>query len=111
MTRKLYITDAMLERKGACKVVRDQINEVLGTRSRKVPVTYLTALAVEVCTRRINWAADYLLTPAQRAVYWSSAFARTAASCGASPRLQTTDYDRERRKAEAFVTAYYSPKR
>lgn len=99
MTRKLYITDAMLERKGACKVVRDQINEVLGTRSRKVPVTYLTALAVEVCTRRINWAADYLLTPAQRAVYWSSAFA------------QTTDYDRERRKAQAFVTAYYSPKR
>ncbi|HWX29579.1 MAG TPA: hypothetical protein VNZ53_19305 [Steroidobacteraceae bacterium] len=102
MTRKLYLTESMLVRAGACKGVRDQLNELFGLRTRRVPITNTTARAVELTLSRITWAVDYLLTTKQRRVYWRERGKFTSL------------YDQHQRalkRADAFVTAYYSPKK
>lgn len=105
--RTLYITDAMLKRKGACMGARDQINEVLGTKVRKVPVTVLTALAIERIFHQLDWAAVWLLTPKQNVLYNTERSKRLIDSAEEAASHYTA---RDRRDAEAFVKAYYSPR-
>jgi plasmid maintenance system antidote protein VapI len=102
--RKLYITDATLRRAGACHLERNRINELLGTKTRRVRVTYELALTIEVVFGRLTWARAYLLSSRQRRVYLKE-------DANNNSVAEVTELDRARLSARTFVNAYYSPRK
>lgn len=117
--RTKYITDAQLQRAGACRSVRDQLDHIFGTKTRRVPVTFDTLHVVALVLGRLSWFTDNILSWPQNTVYHNELAKRMKEERDKLPKDAVTgqptkgvdEFTRHYVQTQAALAAYYSPVR